>query len=265
MQQITIIVMIDTEAAAKANSLDGNIYLIDNLKTEGSTGEGTPHLTSKVNSLHWIDNSQSGAYVFNWLPYPIAAMSPILPKNHAITLSKKHDVQNLKILQGIAEGVAKGVTKDKTPNFSALVANVGKNLKIKNELGIINDTGTKLMSLGGTILTNSQNNPASEITHFVPQITNITGEAVDQGVIYPAQYGTPVQIKDGWYWSASTDGSKLGTYNYTMHITLYKSVLKKGELIWEPLYFTHDATIEVTTAPMINGFTKEGCTYLPIL
>jgi hypothetical protein len=261
MQEITIIVMIDTQAATEANSLEGNIYLIDNLRTEGSTGEGTPNIKSKVNSLHWIDGSQSGEYLFNWLPYPIASVSPMLPKTYAKTVAKRHDALNLKLLQGVAGGA----TKDKANNLTALATSIGKNVSIRNAFGAINETGTKLMGLDGTIITHGQNDPVNEITHLVPQITNLTGEAIEQGVIYPAQYGTPVQIKDGWYWSASTDGSKVGTYSYTMHITLYKPVLKGKEIIWEPMYFTHDAKIEITTAPMLNGFTKEGCAYLPII
>ena len=40
-QELTIIVLVDVQAALDANTLEGNIYLIDNLKDEGSTGEGT--------------------------------------------------------------------------------------------------------------------------------------------------------------------------------------------------------------------------------
>lgn len=261
MQEITVIVMIDTQAALENNLLEDHIYLIDNLRTEGSIGEGTKDLTSKVNGAYWSDGSQAGEYLFNWLPYPIASISPILPKTYKKDRAKAHDVTNLERLQNIAQSTKENATKD----FSELTSKIGRNLKIKNELGEISTASTKLMGLNGDILPNNYSDPANMITHLTPQITNITGEAVDKGIIYPAQYGTPVPIKDGWYWSASTASKLVGTYKYTMHITLFKPSVSKGEIIWTPKYFTHDAQIEIVNAPMVNGFTKAGVTFLPII
>jgi hypothetical protein len=55
--QLAIVVLIDVEAALKANTLHGNTYLIDNYRFRGSTGEGTEQLTTAV----------IGSQILNWL------------------------------------------------------------------------------------------------------------------------------------------------------------------------------------------------------
>lgn len=55
--QNAIIVLIDVAAALKANSLPGNIYLINNNRSMGSTGLGSEHLITAV----------PGNRILNWL------------------------------------------------------------------------------------------------------------------------------------------------------------------------------------------------------
>ena len=52
-QEITVIVMVDIAQALANNSLGGHIYLFDNLRTTGSQGLGTEHLTSKIFKLRF--------------------------------------------------------------------------------------------------------------------------------------------------------------------------------------------------------------------
>ncbi|MFC7647213.1 hypothetical protein ACFQX6_46840 [Streptosporangium lutulentum] len=44
-----------------------------------------------------------------------------------------------------------------------------------------------------------------------PVITDITGPAVTEKIMYPAQYGSPDMIYDGWYWAATVDTSCPGS------------------------------------------------------
>lgn len=101
----------------------------------------------------------------------------------------------------------------------------------------------------------------SSISLLPPEISNITGEAIEKKVLYTAQYGTPLSEKDGWYWSATVDTNITGIYSYTMYITLYK---KESDNTWTPVVMTHTAQIRVTNEPQINGFTNAGIGYLPI-
>ena len=266
MQEITVVVIVDTQAAVEQNSLDGNIYLIDNLRTEGSVGEGTQNLISAVNGAHWIDRSQSGEYIFNWLPYAISGISPSLPKLYQQNRTKVHNKEKLVALKNVVAGKA----KDKTKGLSAIADTIGINSINKNTAVGGKGDELKLLDYNGNVLSYSNHDDLSnvlkDLTDQTPQITDITGDAIDKGVIFPAQYGTPTQIKDGWYWSASTDSSKIGEHSYTLHITLHKpTIISETEVVWEPMYFTHEAFIKVKTDPMVNGFTNAECADLPIL
>ena len=57
INQNAIIVLIDVEAALKANTLRGNAFLIDNYRFKGSTGEGSEKLCTAV----------IGNQIMNWL------------------------------------------------------------------------------------------------------------------------------------------------------------------------------------------------------
>jgi len=93
-----------------------------------------------------------------------------------------------------------------------------------------------------------------------PYLADITGEAVDAGVIFPAQYGTPVPVHGGWYWSASVSTYRPGVYRYVLHIELYR---RNGEKL-ETTGMTHEAAVRIANAPQRNGFTGAGVGFLPV-
>jgi len=135
-QQLGIILLIDVAAAIEANTLEGNTYLFDNMKLQGSEGLGTGKLISAINGTSYCDGSQ--------------------------------------------------VSQD------------------------IGHLGQKIMDVTGNLVT-EVDGKIPEINSLNPIITNITGEAVDKNVIYPAAYGSPDMVTDGWYWAASVDTSRPGT------------------------------------------------------
>jgi hypothetical protein len=101
------------------------------------------------------------------------------------------------------------------------------------------------------------------VNYPAPVIVDITGEAVDQKIIYPAEYGSPDLVTDGWYWSASVDVSRPGTYAYTMEIHLHELIWSDG-WVWEPVPMCFDSRIRITNEPKRNGFTGAGAGMLPI-
>jgi hypothetical protein len=120
------------------------------------------------------------------------------------------------------------------------------------------------MNLTGKIVSWDTAEAPPALNNQTPVITDITGEAVDQKIMYPALYGSPDLVTDGWYWSASVDTSRPGTYSYTMEIELHELTLTDGEWVWEPVRLLHDSSIRVTTEPKRNGFTNAGIGILPI-
>jgi len=83
-----------------------------------------------------------------------------------------------------------------------------------------------------------------------PVITRITGEAVDRGVIFPGEYGSPDPISDGRYWSATVNPHAAGRFAYTMHLTLFH----RSGGGWTSVPMTWDAHITVRTEELRNGF-----------
>jgi hypothetical protein len=271
-QQLGIILLIDVAAAIEANTLEGNTYLFDNMKLQGSEGLGTGKLISAINGTSYSDGSQANEQVLNWLPYGVGSLPPTLPKSFLSDKSKNSDLKVLEEIQALTDRLT-GANPDKQ-NISSVVQELQKiskavgvktqvqsrNSDVSQDIGHL---GQKIMDVTGNLVT-EVDGKMPEINSLNPIVTNITGEAVDKNVIYPAAYGSPDMVTDGWYWAASVDTSRPGTYAYTMHIQLYKLSRENGAWAWVPVDFTHDAYIKISNDPKKNGFTNAGIGYLPI-
>lgn len=250
-QEITIISMIDIQGALNANKLDGNIYMMDNLRTEGSEGEGTGNLITALNGTYWSDGSQASEVLLNWLISGIGSLPQTLPRNYHKSRTKtirKHLLNKL------------GDLNENTDMESLKKINAIS--QIKDHFGNIRGEDTNILTITGE--SHIKDITDEPVSYHTPIITDITGEAVEKEVIYPAQYGTPVSIKDGWYWSATADTAKTGVYSYTLHITLFKPTYIKNILTWEPVKMTHESHIKVTSLPKKNGFSNGAMIELPI-
>lgn len=252
-------VLIDIQAAINANTLEGNIYLFDNLRTDGSEGEGTGNLVSAINGAYWADGTQADEQVLNWMPIGIGSLPPTLPKSFYFEKTKISGINALTQKLKIA------VEKQQPIDIKEILPNIAFTGKFKDSRGNVRDTGIKMMNVMGQPFTGEKDEAPSELSYLTPQINNITGEAVDKGVIFPAQYGSPIPLNDGWYWSATADTNKTGIFAYTMHITLYKLSYFQGEPVWEPIDMTYESHIKVTSVPKNNAFTNGAMGYLPIL
>ena len=273
-QQLGIILMVDVEAALEANQLEGNCYLFDNMKLQGSEGLGTDKLVSAINGTHWCDGSQANEQVLNWLPYGVGSLPPTLPKSFLAEKSRNTDLLALDQLKELADRIE---TTEKA-NFTSVEAIVEELKKISNSTGyktqlqskysdVTNDLGVvgqKIMDVTGELVSELDEDKIPQINSLNPILTNITGQAVDEKIIYPAAYGSPDMVTDGWYWAASVDTSRPGTYAYTMHIQLYKLSLVDGQWAWQPVDMTCEAFIKISNDPKINGFTGAGVGMLPI-
>ena len=271
-QQITIIVMIDTMAAIKANKLDDYIYLFDDLNSKESVGLGTSNLTTAIDGTYWADGSQASDAILNWLIAGVGSLPATLPRRYVLDRTRRSDQKILEDLRQLVAGkqgpeTNQGLldTDKASKGLGILTATksrraTGAAAKIRRATSV----AAKLLDLTGRIV------PADQeylpyISLQPPIITNITGEAVDKGIVYPVQGGTPIGINAGWYWNATLSTYQPGIYSYTMHFTLYNPIfLKGGTLEWEPVEMTHTASIWVKSRPMKNGFTHGAMGLLPI-
>lgn len=255
-QQITILVVVDVEAALTQDSLENNLYLIDNLKNDGSKGIGSNNLTTIINGTHWLDKSQASEVIINWQPISIAS----LPSTLGNSYHKHHSSIQLTNCIGEIdklvshEKIKKSAIRDKIDSIPQVYYIEGKG-------GNLIATNIKVLDIIGNPLKEKKDVPS----YNPPQINNITGEAVSREVIFPAQYGSPISMKDGFYWSASVDTSKEGIHSYSMQITLYDTIIKQGKFILVPKFFEFNANLQISTHPMVNGFTKGALSYLPII
>lgn len=261
-QQFGIMIMIDVKAALKTQCLSDHVYLIDNMRDFGSKNQGTNALISKVNGTYWSNGMQAGEGTMNWLAIDINDLPRTVQKtSHHKNKSTEQLLKNL--VSSIGEKgfstTIKGAKhlqeiEDKT---KGLYVNLKSNVKIKSEGKLINTKGNLIEKLEDNI---------DDVMNLPPIVTGITGEAVDLGIIFPAQYGSPNFSANGWYWCATVNTATAGEFNYTVHVTLFEIVLGKGDepSYWEPVEMTFDSSILISRDAMKNGFTGGADYFLPI-
>lgn len=270
-QQLGIILMVDVNAAVQAGTLEDNVYLFDNMKLQGSEGLGTGKLISAINGSHWSDDSQANEQVLNWLPYGVGSLPPTIPKSFLVDKSKNSDFEMIEKFMGLVQdGHARfSDVTSMLEEMKQISRSGGVKTKVRSKRGRgrkrnIGAAGQKIMDVTGQLVDMPDDSTIPEINSLNPIITGITGEAVDKGIIYPAAYGSPDMVTDGWYWAASVATSRPGTYAYTMHVQLYKLAVEDGEWTWAPVDMTCDAYIKISNDPKVNGFTGHGIGLLPI-
>lgn len=259
-QQLAVIVLVDVGSALRAKSLEGNTYLFDNMRLQGSENEGTGDLVTAINGSHWVDGSQASEQVLNWLPYSLGSIPPTVPRNYHTIRSRHSDQQVIDTVGQLAR------TSDSTA--ATTLAEVKKlhraaGARAHAQAGgrAHRHSGHKVLDVTGEVVSVDSTGDAA---HMAPVITDIVGEAVDKNIIYPAQYGSPDLVTDGWYWSASVDTSRPGLYSYTMHIELHELTRQGEDLVWEPLRLTAESRLKISSSPRYNGFTGAGVGVLPI-
>ncbi|MFB4304279.1 hypothetical protein [Actinomadura sp. NTSP31] len=257
-QQQAIIVMVDIANALRERALKGNVYLFDNMKFLGSTGDGTGELVTAILGSYWSDGSQGTEQVLNWALASLGSIPPTVPRSYHADRAQEIDRQALEELAGVSDRAA-DPSVDTSAELAALRGRVGTHAR--RPRGSRGLASAKILDVTGNAIagdaTGAYNYPP-------PIITNISGQAVDEKIIYPAQYQSPDMVSDGWYWSATVDTARPGTYAYTMDVQLHELVTRNGEPVWESVDLTCTAAIRVTTEPKRNAFTGAGLGLLPV-
>ncbi|WP_306336831.1 hypothetical protein [Streptomyces sp. KL118A] len=258
-QQLAIIVLVDVGNALASSTLEGNTYLFDNMKLHGSDNQGTGELVTAINGSYWRDGSQASEQVLNWLPYSLGSIPPTVPRGYEVERARQTDEDALAELTELA---AKSTvpSADAAAELNRIRRSVGTRVKTtRRTRGRM--SGQKIVDVMGQVVTEDATAAAS---YPAPVITDIYGEAVDSKIMYPAEYGSPDMVTDGWYWSATVDTSRPGTYSYMMRIQLHKLAQTNGELRWDPVNLTCASSLKITSEPRRNAFTKAGIGQLPI-
>ncbi|MFI6300018.1 hypothetical protein ACIBEJ_51085 [Nonomuraea sp. NPDC050790] len=256
-QQLAIIVLVDVGHALETKTLDGNTYLFDNMKLHGSEGQGTGELVTAIHGAHWSDGSQASEQVLNWLPYSLGSIPPTVPRGYEAERARQTDQQALAELETLVSKPPTG--PDAAAELNRIQQVVGTRTKTtKRTRG---PAGQKVLDVTGKVI--SYDGSAGH-SYPPPVITDIYGEAVDKKIMYPAEYGSPDMVTDGWYWSATVDTSRPGIYGYTMAVQLHRLILQGGDWTWEPVDLTCASRLKITSEPKRNAFTKAGVGLLPI-
>ncbi|MBW8481381.1 hypothetical protein [Actinomadura parmotrematis] len=255
-QQLAIIVLVDIGGALRDRTLDDNVYVFDNMRFQGSTGEGTGDLVTAVNGSYWSDGSQGTEQVLNWLPYALGGIPPTVPRGYAAERSRQIDQQALDDLRALADGA----DDEAAGGVNRIRRDIGT--RVRSTRGARGLTSRKVLDVTGRPVSGAD--AAAAHNYATPIITDITGEAVDEKIIYPAEYGSPDMVTDGWYWSATIDTARPGTYAYTMHVQLHELVERDAGLRWEAVDLTCEARLRVVTEPKRNAFTGGGLGLLPV-
>ncbi|MGK4580098.1 hypothetical protein [Kitasatospora sp. HPMI-4] len=256
-QQLAIIVLVDVGNALESRTLDGNTYLFDNMKLQGSLNQGSGELVTAVNGAYWNDGSQAGEQVLNWLPYSLGSIPPTVPRGYHTTRSRQAESEALAELAALAGKPS--VNGDTDAALAKIHKTVGTRVRTTGRTRA--HSGQRVLDVTGQVVSDHSQGAHS---YPAPVITDIFGEAVDEKIIYPAEYGSPDLVTDGWYWSATVDTSRPGTYTYKMRIQLHDLVQRAGEWTWEPVNFTCESKLRIVSEPKRNAFTGAGMGYLPI-
>jgi len=230
-QQLGILVVIDNEAAVVSGTLRDHIYLIDNGHWAGSSGEATGELVTAVEGTQ--SASQLEQQVLNWVPFGIG--SPPVPTPQIAFLQ----TPDYALLADVPHPVRR-------PQYFQPRILDSAGVDIRDSLSM-RDSGGRVRLAGAEDKT---------VYYPDPAIINITGEAVDLGVIFPAQYGSPDFFSEGLYWSATVDTNKVGLFSYTMHIRLHYSTRHDGVVTDHAITLPHSAYIKVTRDFAKNGFAN---------
>jgi hypothetical protein len=262
-QEITIMCLIDVQAAVEENSLEGNLYFIDNLGRDGSQNECSADLIVAANGTHWADGSQANEVLINWLCNGIGSLPIALSRVWHQVHSKKIDQSAIDRLNNIHKDFSDGDKEVYKSKIGDLLSEVGHSSMVRHHEGHLVNTAAKLQNVYGELF-NPHADGWDTISHMTPFIADVTGEAVDKGVMFPTQEGTPIHVKDGWYWCATINTKSPGVYDYDLHFVLHKLAMHDGQAFWEPITFSVRSKIQVTSQAKINGFSGAAIEFLPL-
>ena len=268
-QQLGIVVIVDVDAALQAGTLEGCTYFFENSGPFGTTGMGTDRLVSAINGTHWADGSQASEQILNFLITGVNSLPITLPRDYAQFRTREQELRTLAAARALAADDAAGsnespanlIARLRPPQYSSIRYPSGQ----RSEVVLLDYLGQPVPATFDTSEMPSRRAEAG-VAQIPPIITGISGEAVEKGIIYPAQYGSPDLVNGGWYWSATVATFSPRVWSYTLHIVVYRLVHDAAtqQALWDPVPMSIDAKLNILNRPMRNGFTGGGTGLLPI-
>ncbi|MFO1539386.1 MAG: hypothetical protein ACKOTZ_02920 [Chloroflexota bacterium] len=255
--QYSLYLVIAAVRTLMSGSVAGNAWLIYPRDEEiaprppGETGLD-PALTFPCTGVHYADGSMAGDVTLNWLIDGITALAQ--PRRHPIPL----DAEQLRFAEQVWRRIADLTSLEEVEQALA---------------GMRTESGTafadvRLPDLPG-VPRDIDGRPASAIQALAggfirPVLADITGPAVDDGVIFPAQYGSPDPLTEGWYWSATVDTRHVGTHEVRLSLDIYRPTVRGNLLDFIPERYVLPTWLDVRAVPAVNGFTGGPLGYLPL-
>ncbi|SIS91219.1 hypothetical protein [Insolitispirillum peregrinum] len=251
--QISIMLVVDNAAALATGTLDGHIYLIDNTQHLVGVDEvaGTPEKNvTHVIGTHDASGGQASEAILNWLSCGVSGPPSTLPR--LFRHRNGEETFNARLAAAVQDA-ATPAALNKLFGKSGPFGQPHPVMLVQTLDGATVPLLGGVMTASGTAVHEASRD---SINAFPPVVTNLYGPAVDDGVIYPALYGSPDPYTEGWYWSASVDTSKVGRHQYLVDVQIHQpEVNDDGRVVWMPRIFTMSAELEVVLQPQLNGFT----------
>jgi hypothetical protein len=233
----SISVLVDVDAVLSESTLANNAYLVDNTRFLAS-GEPTPDTTYIYGALH-ADGSQASQEIMNWFGFGIAAPPPNL---------------------------SKALYTFAPPSSFAKPANISRATQPLRRMAF--EVAGRLQYVPMAIPSLGEGRDSGheiEAADLSPRIVKISGPAVDEGVIYPAEYGGPDYNAQYAYWAATVDVNKTGTHDYFIHLLVYRPKQTGGEKVFAGEQYIYKAQVCVQSGVLVNGFTYGTPGVLPLV
>ncbi len=255
--QYSLSVVIAAGRTIVDGSAEGHVWLVyprDESAPDLERVEGGPDpaLTFPCTGVHFADGSMADDVTLNWMVSSVTS----IPQGRPVPVPLTPDQAEL--ADRIRELVSSATSLQGQEDI--LAASFNPQHRPLGDTRLPDAPGTP-RDIDGRPITVFQ---ALTGAYLVPILADITGPAVDDGVIYPAQYGSPDALTEGWYWSATVDTAKPGIHEVILHVDIFRPAVRDGVLTFRPVRFQIPTWLDVRAVPAVNGFTGAGLGYLPL-
>jgi hypothetical protein len=248
--QTSIYLMLAVGRALLEGRIEGNAYQLQTQLQRGAVEDAAEKTAIRVSAVgvHRPDGGIADDVTLNWIIGSVLGLA--LARPTPIDMPSGWVVSNPEALEALPADATHAQLLDVLED-------------LEREYGITGDTPID----GFPKLFDGQAMSFREVVmggHISPVLVDITGQAVDDAVIFPAQYGSPDMRTDGWYWSATVDTNKVGRHQCDLHIQLFRPRIEDSTIVWDPEVHVLTMDLVVGQITQVNGFTGAGIGYLPI-
>ena len=211
-----------------------------------------PALTFPCTGIHYSDGSMADDVTLNWIVTGINTIAqarrhpiPLTDEQVAFAAEVYQLTRGITDVDAVVKALDEGRTADGTPYAE---------VRLPDLPGVPRDIFgrpvTAIQALTGAFIS--------------PALADVTGPAVDDGVIFPAQYGSPDVLTEGWYWSATVDTRRTGVHRIDLHLDIFRPAVRDRVLDFVPERYVLPTWLDVRAVPAVNGFTGGPLGFLPL-